>query len=140
VQDSLTVEMCVHLNGKTVLHQQISAFGSILLTSGSVLQGGWAETRRQFNDVESMLPSQILCSRLRVLELGMHVPKVLLLTSGSVLQGGWAEHLLTHPDPGTVFDRYLKKCKDLELGMHVPKVLAFFQVAVKHCTRIGVCE
>ncbi|KAJ6142386.1 hypothetical protein N7497_011485 [Penicillium chrysogenum] len=31
--------------------------------------------------------------------------------------GGWAEHLLTHPDPGTVFDRYLKKCKDLGLDV-----------------------
>ncbi|CDM32477.1 (2R)-phospho-3-sulpholactate synthase, ComA [Penicillium roqueforti FM164] len=30
-----------------------------------------------------------------------------------VSTGGWAEHLLTHPDPNTVFDRYLKKCKDL---------------------------
>lgn len=28
-------------------------------------------------------------------------------------KGGWAEHLLTHPDANTVFDRYLKKCKDL---------------------------
>ncbi|KAJ5664739.1 Aldolase-type TIM barrel [Penicillium macrosclerotiorum] len=27
--------------------------------------------------------------------------------------GGWAEHLLAHPDPNTVFDRYLQKCKDL---------------------------
>ncbi|KGO43228.1 Aldolase-type TIM barrel [Penicillium expansum] len=31
--------------------------------------------------------------------------------------GGWAEHLLTHPDPDTVFDRYLKKCKDLGLDV-----------------------
>ncbi|KUM64221.1 hypothetical protein ACN42_g2846 [Penicillium freii] len=31
--------------------------------------------------------------------------------------GGWAEHLLTHPDPNTVFDRYLKKCKDLGLDV-----------------------
>ncbi|KAJ5122825.1 uncharacterized protein N7443_002924 [Penicillium atrosanguineum] len=30
-----------------------------------------------------------------------------------VSTGGWAEHLLTHPDPNTVFDRYLAKCKDL---------------------------
>ncbi|KAJ5157594.1 uncharacterized protein N7482_008694 [Penicillium canariense] len=30
-----------------------------------------------------------------------------------VSTGGWAEHLLTHPDPNTVFDRYLTKCKDL---------------------------
>ncbi|EAW15135.1 phosphosulfolactate synthase [Aspergillus clavatus NRRL 1] len=30
-----------------------------------------------------------------------------------VSTGGWAEHLLTHPDPNTVFDKYLKKCKDL---------------------------
>ncbi|CAG8908787.1 unnamed protein product [Penicillium egyptiacum] len=31
--------------------------------------------------------------------------------------GGWAEHLLTHPDPNTVFDRYLRKCKDLGLDV-----------------------
>lgn len=37
----------------------------------------------------------------------------ILLTPGSIFQGGWAEHLLTHPDPNMVFDRYLKKCKDL---------------------------
>ncbi|CAG8146532.1 unnamed protein product [Penicillium salamii] len=30
-----------------------------------------------------------------------------------VSTGGWAEHLLTHPDPNAVFDRYLTKCKDL---------------------------
>ncbi|KAM0102126.1 hypothetical protein ACP6JE_003252 [Aspergillus fumigatus] len=30
-----------------------------------------------------------------------------------VSTGGWAEHLLTHPDANTVFDKYLKKCKDL---------------------------
>ncbi|KAL3494111.1 hypothetical protein BJX62DRAFT_223505 [Aspergillus germanicus] len=30
-----------------------------------------------------------------------------------VSTGGWAEHLLTHPDPNTVFDKYLRKCKDL---------------------------
>lgn len=30
-----------------------------------------------------------------------------------VSTGGWAEHLLTHPDPDAVFDRYLTKCKDL---------------------------
>ncbi|KAL4902549.1 hypothetical protein BDW74DRAFT_169452 [Aspergillus multicolor] len=30
-----------------------------------------------------------------------------------VSTGGWAEHLLTHPDPDTVFDKYLTKCKDL---------------------------
>ncbi|KAL3465353.1 hypothetical protein BJX64DRAFT_297411 [Aspergillus heterothallicus] len=30
-----------------------------------------------------------------------------------VSTGGWAEHLLTHPDPNTVFDKYLQKCKDL---------------------------
>ncbi|RMJ27323.1 Sulfonate biosynthesis enzyme [Aspergillus sp. HF37] len=30
-----------------------------------------------------------------------------------VSTGGWAEHLLTHPDPNSVFDRYLTKCKDL---------------------------
>ncbi|KAL1881753.1 hypothetical protein Plec18167_003352 [Paecilomyces lecythidis] len=30
-----------------------------------------------------------------------------------VSTGGWAEHLLTHPDPNTVFDKYLTKCKDL---------------------------
>ncbi|KAJ9259821.1 hypothetical protein DTO195F2_4698 [Paecilomyces variotii] len=30
-----------------------------------------------------------------------------------VSTGGWAEHLLTHPDPNTVFDKYLSKCKDL---------------------------
>ncbi|OKO89210.1 hypothetical protein PENSUB_13845 [Penicillium subrubescens] len=30
-----------------------------------------------------------------------------------VSTGGWAERLLTHPDPNTVFDRYLRKCKDL---------------------------
>lgn len=29
------------------------------------------------------------------------------------MQGGWAEHLLTHADVGSVFDKYLKKCKDL---------------------------
>lgn len=30
-----------------------------------------------------------------------------------VSTGGWAEHLLTHPDPNAVFDKYLSKCKDL---------------------------
>ncbi|KAL4883676.1 hypothetical protein BJY04DRAFT_226387 [Aspergillus karnatakaensis] len=30
-----------------------------------------------------------------------------------VSTGGWAEHLLTHPDPNAVFDKYLTKCKDL---------------------------
>ncbi|KAL4977788.1 coma-domain-containing protein [Aspergillus desertorum] len=30
-----------------------------------------------------------------------------------VSTGGWAEHLLTHPDPNSVFDKYLTKCKDL---------------------------
>ncbi|RLL93831.1 hypothetical protein CFD26_101159 [Aspergillus turcosus] len=30
-----------------------------------------------------------------------------------VSTGGWAEHLLTHPDANSVFDKYLKKCKDL---------------------------
>ncbi|KAH1303138.1 hypothetical protein KXX11_002337 [Aspergillus fumigatus] len=30
-----------------------------------------------------------------------------------VSTGGWAEHLLTHPEANTVFDKYLKKCKDL---------------------------
>ncbi|KKY17488.1 putative sulfonate biosynthesis enzyme [Phaeomoniella chlamydospora] len=30
-----------------------------------------------------------------------------------VSTGGWAEHLLTHPDPESVMDRYLSKCKDL---------------------------
>ncbi|KAL4913808.1 hypothetical protein BDW62DRAFT_220488 [Aspergillus aurantiobrunneus] len=30
-----------------------------------------------------------------------------------VSTGGWAEHLLTHPDPNSVFDKYLSKCKDL---------------------------
>ncbi|KAE8386243.1 hypothetical protein BDV23DRAFT_190200 [Aspergillus alliaceus] len=30
-----------------------------------------------------------------------------------VSTGGWAEHLLTHPDPNAVFDKYLHKCKDL---------------------------
>ncbi|CAG8043846.1 unnamed protein product [Penicillium nalgiovense] len=34
-----------------------------------------------------------------------------------VSTGGWAEHLLTHPDPNTVFDRYLNKCKDLGLDV-----------------------
>ncbi|RHZ52000.1 putative C6 transcription factor [Aspergillus thermomutatus] len=30
-----------------------------------------------------------------------------------VSTGGWAEHLLTQPDANSVFDKYLKKCKDL---------------------------
>jgi hypothetical protein len=34
-------------------------------------------------------------------------------TANQPEQGGWAEHLLTHPDPNTVFDKYLRKCKDL---------------------------
>ncbi|KAJ5528024.1 hypothetical protein N7513_012183 [Penicillium frequentans] len=34
-----------------------------------------------------------------------------------VSTGGWAEHLLTHPDVNTVFDRYLKKCKDVEFDV-----------------------
>ncbi|KAJ5455764.1 uncharacterized protein N7458_004028 [Penicillium daleae] len=34
-----------------------------------------------------------------------------------VSTGGWAEHLLTHPDPNAVFDRYLSKCKDLGCGI-----------------------
>ena len=31
----------------------------------------------------------------------------------NVRQGGWAEHLLTHADVESVFDKYLRKCKDL---------------------------
>ncbi|KAK2809073.1 hypothetical protein FQN50_004126 [Emmonsiellopsis sp. PD_5] len=30
-----------------------------------------------------------------------------------VSTGGWAEHLLTHPNVGTVMDKYFRKCKDL---------------------------
>ncbi|OXV09256.1 hypothetical protein Egran_02980 [Elaphomyces granulatus] len=30
-----------------------------------------------------------------------------------VSTGGWAEYLLTHADVETIFDRYLRKCKDL---------------------------
>ncbi|KAJ5946209.1 hypothetical protein N7454_003048 [Penicillium verhagenii] len=41
-----------------------------------------------------------------------------------VSTGGWAEHLLTHPDVNTVFDRYLKKCKDL--GFDVLELSAGF--------------
>ncbi|KGO67682.1 Aldolase-type TIM barrel [Penicillium italicum] len=48
--------------------------------------------------------------------MGDHVDG-LKFAGGSTFQGGWAEHLLTHPDPNTVFDRYLKKCKDLGLDV-----------------------
>ncbi|KAJ5640392.1 hypothetical protein N7528_000017 [Penicillium herquei] len=41
-----------------------------------------------------------------------------------VSTGGWAEHLLTHPDVDTIFDRYLKKCK--ELGFDVIELSAGF--------------
>ncbi|KAI9373177.1 hypothetical protein BJX61DRAFT_533354 [Aspergillus egyptiacus] len=41
-----------------------------------------------------------------------------------VSTGGWAEHLLTHPDPNSVFDKYLQKCKDL--GFDVIEVSSGF--------------
>ncbi|PWY89344.1 hypothetical protein BO70DRAFT_369072 [Aspergillus heteromorphus CBS 117.55] len=41
-----------------------------------------------------------------------------------VSTGGWAEHLLTHPDANTVFDKYLRKCKDL--GFDVIELSAGF--------------
>lgn len=42
-----------------------------------------------------------------------------------VSTGGWAEHLLTHPDPFTVFDKYLSKCKDLGF-VHAPLLCLSF--------------
>ena len=49
-----------------------------------------------------------------------------------IAQGGWAEHLLTHPDPNAVFDKYLTKCKDLGyvvvLGAHLPLVSCLIEL------------
>ncbi|KAH8701057.1 sulfonate biosynthesis enzyme [Talaromyces proteolyticus] len=41
-----------------------------------------------------------------------------------VSTGGWAEHLLTHADVESVFDKYLKKCRDL--GFDVVEISSGF--------------